>query len=47
MFIKECESYKIIEKEMNFKFSELELIGYTNMYFDIAIYKNDKKNIFI
>ena len=43
MFIKECESYKIIEKEMNFKFSELELIGYTNMYFDVAIYKNDKK----
>ena len=43
MFIEECESLKIIENKMKFKFSELELIGYVHMYFDIGIYEYNEK----
>ena len=46
MKIKKHIKYKAIEKEMNFEFDKLELIGYLEMCFDILIYKY-KQNIFL
>ena len=46
MLVKNHEAIKTIEDKMEFKFEDLELIGYTKMYFEFAIYK-DCKNIFI
>lgn len=46
MLVKNHEAIKTIEDKMGFKFKDLELIGYTKMYYEFAIYK-DCKNIFI
>ena len=46
MLVKNHEAIKTIEDKMGFKFEDLELIGYTKMYSEFAIYK-DYKNIFI
>ena len=46
MLVKNHEAIKTIEDKMEFKFEDLELIGYTKMYSEFAIYK-DYKNIFI
>ena len=46
MKIKKHIKSKAIEKEMDFEFDKLELIGYLEMCFDILIYKY-KQNIFL
>ena len=46
MKIKKHKKSKVIEKEMDFEFDELELIGYLEMCFDILVYKY-KQNIFL
>ena len=46
MKIKKHIKSKVIEKEMDFEFDELELIGYLEMCFDILVYKY-KQNIFL
>ena len=46
MKIKKHIKSKVIEKEMDFEFDELELIGYLEMCFDVLIYKY-KQNIFL
>ena len=46
MKIKKHIKSKVIEKEMDFKFDKLELIGYLEMCFDILVYKY-KQNIFL
>ena len=46
MKIKKHKKSKAIEKEMNFEFDKLELIGYLEMCFDILVYKY-KQNIFL
>ena len=46
MKIKKHIKSKAIEKEMNFEFDKLELIGYLEMCFDVLIYKY-KQNIFL
>ena len=46
MKIKKHIKSKAIEKEMDFKFDKLELIGYLEMCFDVLIYKY-KQNIFL
>lgn len=46
MKIKKHIKSKAIEKEMDFKFDKLELIGYLEMCFDVLVYKY-KQNIFL
>ena len=46
MKIKKHKKSKAIEKEMDFEFDKLELIGYLEMCFDILVYKY-KQNIFL
>ena len=46
MKIKKHIKSKAIEKEMDFEFDKLELIGYLEMCFDILVYKY-KQNIFL
>ena len=46
MKIKKHIKSKAIEKEMDFEFDKLELIGYLEMCFDVLIYKY-KQNIFL
>ena len=46
MKIKKHIKSKAIEKEMNFEFDKLELIGYVEMCFDVLVYKY-KQNIFL
>ena len=46
MKIKKHIKSKAIEKEMDFEFDKLELIGYSEMCFDILVYKY-KQNIFL
>ena len=46
MKIKKHKKSKVIEKEMDFEFDKLELIGYVEMCFDVLIYKY-KQNIFL
>ena len=46
MKIKKHKKSKAIEKEMDFKFDKLELIGYLEMCFDVLVYKY-KQNIFL
>ena len=46
MKIKKHRKFKAIEKEMDFKFDKLELIGYLEMCFDVLVYKY-KQNIFL
>ena len=46
MKIKKHIKSKVIEKEMDFKFDKLELIGYLEMCFDVLVYKY-KQNIFL
>ena len=46
MKIKKHSKSKVIEKEMDFEFANLELIRYVEMCFDILIYKY-KQNIFL
>ena len=46
MKIKNHIKSKAIEKEMDFKFDKLELIGYLEMCFDVLVYKY-KQNIFL
>ena len=46
MKIKKHIKSKTIEKEMDFEFDKLELIGYLEMCFDVLIYKY-KQNIFL
>ena len=46
MKIKNHIKSKAIEKEMDFKFDKLELIGYLEMCFDVLAYKY-KQNIFL
>ena len=46
MKIKKHKKSKAIEKEMDFEFDKLELIGYLEMCFDVLIYKY-KQNIFL
>ena len=46
MKIKKHKKSKAIEKEMDFEFNKLELIGYLEMCFDVLIYKY-KQNIFL
>ena len=46
MKIKKHIKSKVIEKEMDFEFDKLELIGYLEMCFDVLIYKY-KQNIFL
>ena len=44
--IKKHKKSSVIEKEMDFKFDKLELIGYLEMCFDVLVYKY-KQNIFL
>ena len=46
MKIKKHKKSSAIEKEMDFKFDKLELIGYLEMCFDVLVYKY-KQNIFL
>ena len=46
MKIKRYDKSNKIEKEMDFEFDKLELIGYLEMCFDVLIYKY-KQNIFL
>ena len=46
MKIKKHKKSKAIEKEMDFEFDKLELIGYLEMCFDVLIYKY-KQDIFL
>ena len=46
MKIKKHIKSKAIEKEMDFEFNKLELIGYLEMCFDVLVYKY-KQNIFL
>ena len=46
MKIKKHIKSKAIEKEMDFEFDKLELIGYLEMCFDVLVYKY-KQNIFL
>ena len=46
MKIKRYDKSNKIEKEMDFEFDKLELIGYLEMCFDILVYKY-KQNIFL
>ena len=46
MKIKKHKKSKAIEKEMDFKFDKLKLIGYLEMRFDVLVYKY-KQNIFL
>ena len=46
MKIKKHIKSKAIEKEMDFKFDKLKLIGYLEMRFDVLVYKY-KQNIFL
>ena len=46
MKIKKHIKSKAIEKEMDFEFDKLELIGYLEMCFDVLIYKYER-NIFL
>ena len=46
MKIKKHIKSKAIEKEMDFKFDKLELIGYLEMCFDVLVYKY-KQNTFL
>ena len=46
MKIKKHIKSKAIEKEMDFEFDKLELIGYLEMCFDILVYKYEQ-NIFL
>ena len=46
MKIKKHIKSRAIEKEMDFEFNKLELIGYLEMCFDVLIYKY-KQNIFL
>ena len=46
MKIKKHIKSKAIEKEMDFEFDKLELIGYLEMCFDVLVYKQ-KQNIFL
>ena len=46
MKIKKHKKSKAIEKEMDFEFDKLELIGYLEMCFDVLVYKY-KQNIFL
>ena len=46
MKIKKHIKSKAIEKEMDFEFYKLELVGYLEMCFDVLIYKY-KQNIFL
>ena len=46
MKIKNHIKSKAIEKEMDFEFNKLELIGYLEMCFDVLVYKY-KQNIFL
>ena len=46
MLVKNHKAIETIENKMGFKFEDLELIGYTKMYSEFAIYK-DCENIFI
>ena len=46
MKIKKHIKSKAIEKEMDFEFDKLELIGYLEMCFDVLIYKY-KRDIFL
>ena len=46
MKIKKHIKSKAIEKEMDFEFDKLELIGYLEMCYDVLIYKY-KQNIFL
>ena len=46
MKIKKHKKSKAIEKEMDFEFDKLELIGYLEMCFDVLVYKY-KQNTFL
>ena len=46
MKIKKHKKSSAIEKEMDFKFDKLELIGYLEMCFDVLVYKY-KQNTFL
>ena len=46
MKIKKHIKSRVIEKEMDFEFDKLELIGYLEMCFDVLIYKY-KRDIFL
>ena len=46
MKIKKHKKSSAIEKEMDFEFDKLELIGYLEMCFDVLVYKY-KQNIFL
>lgn len=46
MKIKKHIKSRAIEKEMDFEFDKLELIGYLEMCFDVLVYKY-KQNIFL
>ena len=46
MKIKKHIKFRAIEKEMDFEFDKLELIGYLEMCFDVLVYKY-KQNIFL
>ena len=42
MKIKKYKKSKAIEKEMDFKFDKLELIGYIEMCFDVLVYRYER-----